>query len=85
MPTLIQAIGKDDLLKVYKNEADKIVKNLADPLYQPKKFEMDKIIEKWGTYDAFKDAVTARLNKLTTPGSQEYKALENALRIGYWS
>lgn len=85
MPTLIQEIGKDDLMKIYKHEADKIIKNLANPLYQPKGFEMDRIIEKWGTYDAFKDAVSARLNKLMTPGSNEYRALENALRIGYWS
>ena len=73
------------MMKIQKNEIDKIVRNLNNPLYQPKGFEMDKIIEKWGTYDAFKDAISARLKTLTTKGSDEYKALENAMDPEYWN
>jgi len=85
MPILINKIGTGDLLKIYRHQIKNITDNLSNPLYQPKGFEMDKIIEKWGTYDAFKDAVSSRLNNLISKSSQEYKALENALRLGYWN
>lgn len=85
MPILINKIGTGDLLKIYRHQIKNITDNLSNPLYQPKGFEMDKIIEKWGTYDAFKDAVSSRLNNLISKNSQEYKALENALRLGYWN
>lgn len=85
IPVLLRRIGQDGMMNIYKNEIDKIVRNLNNPLYQPKGFEMDKIIEKWGTYDAFKDAMTARLKTLTTKGTDEYKALENAMDPEYWN
>lgn len=84
MPQLIGALGTDNMLKLYKHEIDKIVNNLNDPLYQPRGFEMDAIISKWGSYDAFKDKISARLKKLTTVGTEEYNALKGALRLGYW-
>ena len=84
IPVMLRRVGQEGMIKIYKNEIDKIVKNLNNPLYQPKGFEMDKIIEKWGTYDAFKDVMTARLKSLTTKGTDEYKALENAMDLEYW-
>ena len=85
IPVMLRRLGQDGMMNIYKNEIDKIVRNLNSPLYQPKGFEMDKIIEKWGTYDAFKDAISARLKTLTTKGSDEYKALENAMDPEYWN
>ena len=85
MPELISRMGGKTVLEVYKNEVKNIVDNLNNPLYQPKGFEMDKIIEKWGTYDAFKDAVARRLERLVTEGTNENGALKSALRLGYWS
>jgi len=85
MPELISRMGGTTVLEVYKNEVKNIVDNLNNPLYEPKGFEMDKIIEKWGTYDAFKDAVARRLERLVTEGTNENGALKYALRLGYWS
>jgi len=85
IPVMLRRLGQDGMMKIYKNEIDKIIRNLNNPLYQPKGFEMDKIIEKWGTYDAFKDAISARLKTLTTKGTNEYKALENAMDPEYWN
>ena len=85
IPALIYALGTDNLMKIYQNEINKLTENLDDPLYKPKGYEMDRIIAKWGSYDAFKDAITQRLGKLTTQGTDEYNALKNALRLGYWS
>ena len=85
MPKLIEKVGSDNIYKIYENEISRIVTNLNSPLYKPKGFEMDKIIEKWGTYDAFKDAVSARLKKLVTKDTEEYNALKSTLRLGYWN
>jgi len=84
MPQLIDRIGSNDVFKMYENEIKNITTNLDNPLYKPKGFEMDAIIAKWGTYDAFKDAITERLNRLITPGNGEYDSLKGALRLGYW-
>ena len=85
MPKLIDRVGTDGMLKIYENEVNKTIKNLDNPLYQPKGFEMDKIIEKWGSYDAFKGAMAERLNKLVAKGSAEYEALKGAMTIRYWN
>ena len=84
IPTLIRELGTENLLKVYENEIENIIANLDNPLYQPKGFEMDKLIDKWGSYDAFKDAIAGRLRKFTKKGTDEYNALENALDLRYW-
>ena len=84
MPQLIDRIGSNDVFRMYENEIKNITTNLDNPLYKPKGFEMDAIIAKWGTYDAFKDAITERLNRLITPGNGEYDSLKGALRLGYW-
>jgi hypothetical protein len=50
----------------------------------PKGLELDAIIEKWGTYDAFKDALSLRLKNLIKDGTRSNNALRSALRLGYW-
>ena len=84
MPLFIKDLGKDGVYKIYENEINKIISNLDNPLYKPRGFEMDKIVEKWGSYDAFKEAVSSRLKKLITAGTNESRALKNALGLGYW-
>lgn len=85
MPSLIKKATPEGVMKIYENEISNIINNLDNPLYQPRGFEMDKIIDKWGSYDAFKDAVTKRLKKLITKGTDEYEALEGAMTIRYWN
>lgn len=85
MPALIDRVSPEGIMKIYENEISNIINNLDNPLYQPRGFEMDKIIDKWGSYDAFKDAMTERLKKLATKGTDEYEALKGAMTIRYWN
>jgi hypothetical protein len=84
MPQLVAAAGKDRTYSIYKNEVQKIIDNVGSELVMPKGLELDAIIEKWGTYDAFKDALSLRLKNLIKDGTRSNNALRSALRLGYW-
>ena len=66
------------------NQVRKLVKNLENPLFQPKGEELAALIDKWGSYDAFKDALKTRLTTIVTPGSAENNALINSMKMSYW-
>jgi hypothetical protein len=69
---------------MFMNQVRKLITNLDNPLFQPKGEELAALIDKWGTYDAFKDEVKKRLTTIITPGSSENKALINSMKISYW-
>jgi hypothetical protein len=84
MPGLIALAGKDRAYAMYVNEINKIIDNIDNELIKPKGNELAALIDKWGTYDAFKDAMRARLKKLVTDGTDLNKELRSALSLGYW-
>jgi hypothetical protein len=53
-------------------------------LFQPKGEELAAIIEKWGSYNAFKDAMKERLARIATPGTAENDALAKSMKRNYW-
>lgn len=84
IPRLLELAGEERTKQMFLNQVQKLVTNLDNPLFQPKGEELAAIIDKWGTYDAFKDAMKARLTKILTPGSDENKALDRAMKKSYW-
>lgn len=84
IPRLLERAGEERAKQMFLNQVQKLVTNLDNPLFQPKGEELAAIIDKWGTYDAFKDAMKARLTKILTPGSDENKALDRAMKKSYW-
>ena len=84
IPRLLERAGEERTKQMFLNQVQKLVTNLDNPLFQPKGEELAAIIDKWGTYDAFKDAMKARLTKILTPGSDENKALDRAMKKSYW-
>jgi hypothetical protein len=84
MPGLVALAGKDRAYAMYVNEINKIIDNIDNELIKPKGNELAALIDKWGTYDAFKDAMRARLKKLVTDGTDLNKELRSALSLGYW-
>ena len=84
IPRLLELAGEERTKQMFLNQVQKLVTNLDNPLFQPKGEELAAIIDKWGTYDAFKDAMKERLTKILTPGSDENKALDRAMKKSYW-
>jgi transcriptional regulator with XRE-family HTH domain len=84
MPRFIKNAGEDRAAEIFMNQVRKLVKNLDNPLFQPKGEELAALIDKWGSYDAFKDALKTRLTTIVTPGSAENKALINSMKMSYW-
>ena len=46
--------------------------------------ELAALIDKWGTYEAFRDAMTTRLKNLITDGTATNRELKSAMNLGYW-
>jgi len=84
MPALIALAGKDRAYAMYKNEVQKIIDNIDNELVKPKGEQLAALIDKWGTYEAFKDAMTARFKNLITDGTALNRELRSAMTLGYW-
>jgi len=84
MPALIALAGKDRAYAMYKNEVQKIIDNIDNELVKPKGEELAALIDKWGTYEAFRDAMTTRLKNLITDGTATNRELKSAMNLGYW-
>jgi hypothetical protein len=84
MPGLIALAGKDRTYSIYANEVKKIIDNIDNELVKPRGNELAALIDKWGTYDAFKDAMRIRLENLITNGTELNKELRLSLGLGYW-
>jgi hypothetical protein len=84
MPGLISLAGKDRAYSIYANEVKKIIDNIDNELVKPRGNELAALIDKWGTYDAFRDAMRGRLENLITNGTELNKELRLSLGLGYW-
>jgi hypothetical protein len=81
---IIRSAGEERAAEIFMNQVRKLITNLDNPLFQPKGEELAALVSKWGSYDAFKDALKTRLTTLVTPGSAENKALINSMKMSYW-
>ena len=77
VPAIIDRAGKERAYEVYKNEVQRIIENINDPLVVPKENELAFLISKWGSYDAFKDAMKKRLSAMIEDGTDVNTALRN--------
>jgi hypothetical protein len=84
IPRLIDTAGEARTKEMFLNQVDKLITNLDNPLFQPKGEELAAIIEKWGSYNAFKDAMKERLARIATPGTAENDALAKSMKRNYW-
>ena len=84
MARFVKSAGEARAAEIFMNQVRKLITNLDNPLFQPKGEELAALIDKWGTYDAFKDALKTRLTTIITPGSSENKALINSMKMSYW-
>ena len=58
-----------------KEDVHNAIKNVDNELFAPQGEELAAIIEKWGTYDAFKDAIRTRLGAMIDPSSSVGEAI----------
>ena len=84
MPNFIKSAGEKRAAEIFMNQVRKLITNLDNPLFQPKGEELAALIDKWGTYDAFKDTLKTRLTTIVTPDSSENKALIKSMKMIYW-
>ena len=77
IPAIIDRAGKERAYEVYKNEVQRMIDNIDDPLVVPKENELAFLISKWGSYDAFKDSMKKRLSAMIEDGTEVNTSLRN--------
>jgi hypothetical protein len=70
IPAIIDRAGQERAYEVYKNEVQRMIDNINDPLVAPKENELAFLISKWGSYDAFKDSMKKRLSAMIEDGTE---------------
>ena len=70
IPAIIDRAGQERAYEVYKNEVQRMIDNIDDPLVAPKENELAFLISKWGSYDAFKDSMKKRLSAMIEDGTE---------------
>ncbi len=84
IPVLLQRMGQDELIQAFRNEADKLVASLRSDAFSPSGNELRIIIDRYGSLNAYRDAIEARTAELLTPGTRNFEQFKDILTASYW-
>lgn len=84
IPVLLQRMGQDALIQAFRNEADKLVASLRSDAFSPSGNELRIIIDRYGSLNAYRDAIEARTAELLTPGTRNFEQFKDILTASYW-
>jgi hypothetical protein len=85
MSVLTKRMKQDELLAVFRNEADRLRSELKNESLVPSGPELALIEKEWGTISNYRDAVNARLDMLLAPNGGMLPDMMDILKPGYWT
>jgi hypothetical protein len=85
MPVLTKRLKQQELLALFRNEANNMMEALSNPANLPTGKELDLIISNFGSLDAYRQKIQERIDSLLKPNGEGYKTLLNVLKPSYWS
>jgi hypothetical protein len=85
MPVLTKRLKQDELLALFRNEANAIVEGLNNPANLPTGRELDLIISNFGSLDAYRQKIQERIDSLLKPDGEGYQTFLSTLKPGYWT
>ena len=85
MPVLTKRMKEDELLAMFRNEANRMRAALKDDSILPTGKELEKLIRRWGSLENYRAAINARLDALLTPGGSEHGEFQQILNKRYWN
>ena len=84
LPVLLERMGQDALIQAFRNEANKLNAALRSNTFSPSGNELRMIIDRYGSLNAYRDAIEKRTAALLTPGTRAFEGFKEVLTPGYW-
>jgi len=84
MPALTRRLKADELLAMFRNEADSLRESLMKEEKFPTGPELDRIIQKWGSVNAFRDAINNRLDSMLKVNGDYHEEFLSMLNNRFW-
>jgi hypothetical protein len=85
MSVLTKRMKQDELLAVFRNEADRLRSELKNESLVPSGPELALIEKEWGNINNYREAVNARLDMLLAPNGGMLPDMMDILKPGYWT
>jgi hypothetical protein len=85
MPALTRAMKQDDLLALFRNEANTLRESLKDGNIQLSGKELDLVVAQWGSLDSYRAAINERLDAMLKPNGAVHSRFLNTLKPSFWT
>jgi hypothetical protein len=85
MPVLTKRMSQDELLAIFRNEADRLRSELKNESLLPTGIELALIEKEWGSIDKFREVINNRLDMLLSPKGEMLPDMMDMLKPGYWT
>jgi hypothetical protein len=85
MPALTKAMKEEDLLALFRNEANNLRQGLKDGNIQLSGKELDMVIAQWGSLNNYRDAINKRLDAMLKPGGEAHRSFLRILKPSFWN
>ena len=85
MPALTRAMKEDDLLALFRNEANALRESLKDGNIQLSGKELDMVIAQWGSLDNYRAAINERLDAMLKPNGAVHARFLRILKPSFWN
>jgi hypothetical protein len=85
MPALTRAMKEDDLLALFRNEANTLRESLKDGNIQLTGKELDMVIAQWGSLNNYRNAITKRLDEMLKPNGAVHARFLRILKPSFWT
>jgi hypothetical protein len=84
MPALTRAMKEEDLLALFRNEANALRESLKDGNIQLSGKELEMIIAKWGSLNNYRAAINERLDAMLSPNGSAHSRFIHILKPSFW-
>ncbi len=85
MPVLTKRMSQDELLAIFRNQADRLRGELKNESLLPTGAELALIEKEWGSIDNYREVINSRLDMLLAPNGEMLPDMMDILKPGYWT
>jgi hypothetical protein len=85
MPALTQAMKEEDLLALFRNEANNLRESLKDGNIQLSGKELEMVIAQWGNLNNYRAAINERLDAMLKPNGSAHSRFVRILKPSFWN
>jgi hypothetical protein len=84
LPALTKAMKAEDLLALFRNEANTLRESLKDGNIQLSGKELDMVVAQWGSLNNYRAAINERLDAMLNPDGTAHEDFYNILKPSFW-